>query len=154
MAEEAVVRLVRDLTGRLSAIAEEFGTRADELVRTHPDGNDDAAARDLVAIAELLLDQRARRAEHLPADLFHEPAWDMLLALFIAQERRQTMNVKSLVACASAPVTTSQRWIDHLHKLRLIERVTDPEDRRRIEVSLSEAGTRSMCDYLRTVPLR
>ena len=58
------------------------------------------------------------------------------------------MNVKTLVASADAPVTTSQRWIDHLAKLRLVDRITDPADRRRIEVSLSLLGAEAIEGYL------
>ncbi len=59
------------------------------------------------------------------------------------------MNVKTLVASAHAPVTTSQRWIDHLHKLKLIDRVIDPIDRRRIELSLSDSGYTAVTAYLK-----
>nr|WP_232474050.1 hypothetical protein [Sphingomonas sp. MA1305] len=148
VAEETVAGLVKDLTTQLSAIAVDFGSRADRLMSQttltaqhgqHPPGD----------IARQLLSQRAARFEHLPADLFHEPAWDMLLALFVAHEERRTMNVKTLVSTAAAPVTTSQRWIDHLHKLKLIDRVIDPIDRRRMEISLSDSGHSAVLAYLR-----
>jgi len=96
-----------------------------------------------------LLAQRMARFDHFPAELFHEPAWDMLLALFVAHEERRTLNVKALVGTAHTPVTTSQRWIDHLHKLKLVDRVIDPHDRRRMEVSLSDTGQTAVRAYLR-----
>lgn len=99
-------------------------------------------------LAEQLLQRRQARFDFFPSELFHEPAWDMLLALYIAQTDKKVMNVKTLVAAASAPVTTSQRWIDHLHKLKLIDRVVDFEDRRRIEISLSSTGHDSIERYL------
>ena len=46
-------------------------------------------------------------------------------------------------------MTTSQRWIDHLHKLKLIDRVIDPIDRRRMEISLSDNGFVAVTAYLR-----
>lgn len=75
----------------------------------------------------------------------------MLLALYVADHERRIMNVKTLVGSADAPVTTSQRWIDHLAKLGLIDRVTDPIDRRRIEVSLSDSGRKAIEGYLAAI---
>ncbi len=150
MPDESIAGLVKDLTTQLSAIAAEFGTRADRLV-----GDDGPVATlgdtppDMRDMAKQLLAQRLARFDHFPAELFHEPAWDMLLALFVAHEERRTMNVKTLVASAHAPVTTSQRWIDHLHKLKLIDRVIDPIDRRRIELSLSDSGYTAVTAYLK-----
>jgi len=147
---ESIAGLVKDLTTQLSAIAVEFGSRADQLVgdggEAEPLGQATPDAREL---AKQLLAQRMARFDHFPAELFHEPAWDMLLALFVAHEERRTMNVKTLVSTAHAPVTTSQRWIDHLHKLKLIDRVIDPVDRRRMEISLSDSGHTAVTAYLR-----
>jgi DNA-binding MarR family transcriptional regulator len=145
--DESIVGLVKDLTTRLSAIAVEFGDRADRYA-----GNGaiiaTAERQPPCAVARRLLSERQARQDFFPAELFHEPAWDMLLALYVAGEERQVMNVKTLVATTSAPVTTSQRWIDHLHKLRLIDRIIDPIDRRRVEISLSDSGERAVIAYL------
>lgn len=149
---ESIAGLVKDLTTQLSAIATEFGTRADLLTgetREAPTDLAPPAQPEARELAKQLLAQRMARFDHFPAELFHEPAWDMLLALFVAHEERRTMNVKTLVASAHAPVTTSQRWIDHLHKLKLVDRVIDPVDRRRMEISLSDSGYTAVTAYLR-----
>ncbi len=175
MEQESVIALIRDLTSRLSAVATEFGDRAERAVKADPDAvqalngygsagpasmgsamggsttggsssGEPAAIRRMHA-ERLIAERRARRAYFAP-DLFHEPAWDMLLALFLANEEGRIMHVKALVASSDAPVTTSQRWIDHLHKLRLIDRVGDPDDRRRIEISLSDTGLTAIQRYL------
>lgn len=147
MANDSIVGLVKDLTSQLAAIAADFGERADRM--TQPTAR--RPHRSYRDLAESLLRHRMARFDHFPADLFHEPAWDMLLALFVAHEDGRTLNVKALVGCARAPVTTSQRWIDHLHKLKLIERIVDPADRRRVEISLTREGDRAMQAYLATV---
>ena len=155
MGDENVAGLVKELTDQLASIAQSFGTRADVLLSA-PASRPDVGqvAIHPVQFARSLLAQRAGRLEHFPADLFHEPAWDMLLALYIAHEEGRVMNVKSLVSSAHAPVTTSQRWIDHLFKLGLVDRVVDPIDRRRIEVSLSQSGYRALETYLATLGAR
>ena len=157
MEQESVIALIRDLTSRLSAVATEFGDRAERAVLADTDvplespfsrslAESPPAIRRLHA-ERLIAERRARRAYFAP-DLFHEPAWDMLLSLFLANEEGRILNVKALVASSDAPVTTSQRWIDHLHKLRLIDRVGDPDDRRRIEISLSDTGLTAIERYL------
>ena len=133
-------------------MSEEFTERASRVVDEHQD--DPAAAiseQMLVTQARDLLAQRKMRRRFLPAELFHEPAWDMLIALFIAHNDTRPTNVKALVAMADAPVTTSQRWIEHLHKLKLIDRVNDPADRRRIEISLSHSGYEAITAYLTAI---
>lgn len=151
VADESIVGLVKDLTTKLSAIAVEFGDRADRFAGGAAPAGSTRERASPVAVARTLLAQRQSRLDFFPAELFHEPAWDMLLALYVADEERQTMNVKTLVATTSAPVTTSQRWIDHLHKLKLIDRIIDPVDRRRVEISLSDTGQRAVIAYLERV---
>lgn len=156
MESDSVSALVRDLTSRLSDIADEFSRRAQSVAQrpAPPPGIDDDGPDDerLVHKAKQLLAERRARSRFLPAELFHEPAWDMLLALFVAQHERQVMNVKTLVGHSEAPATTSQRWIDHLAKLQLIDRVVDMVDRRRIEVQLSQSGDAAMRGLLRSLP--
>ena len=144
MANEPTMALVRDLTGRLAALAAEVGIRLDSA-----GGLGGAAVpANKRALAADLLHQRAIRADHFPAELFHEPAWDMLLALYVAGEDRQATNIKALVTRTPAPATTAQRWLDHLHRLGLIHRIVDPADRRRVEISLTEQGARMVDAYL------
>nr|WP_233150954.1 hypothetical protein [Sphingomonas sp. BT553] len=139
--------MIKDLTAKLSAVAEEFSGRVDRVEADDPAAPAVAVPDNLSRVKRLIAERRSRR-RFLPAELFHEPAWDMLLALYVANEESQAMNVKSLVACADAPVTTSQRWIEHLAKLRLVTRVVDTVDRRRVEVSLSQTGIEAIEAYL------
>ena len=105
MPAESIAGLVKDLTSQLSAIATEFGARADQLTGDHPSADAGLGTLDARELAKQLLAQRVARFDHFPAELFHEPAWDMLLALFVAQEERRVMNVKTLVGSAATPST-------------------------------------------------
>jgi DNA-binding MarR family transcriptional regulator len=147
---ESVVELIKDLTAKLSAVAEEFNGRVAHAAQATPVGDEPSDAA-LVAHANAVLGERRMRRQFLPGELFHEPAWDMLLALFASRDERMPMNIKALVSMSDAPVTTSQRWIEHLYKLKLIDRVIDPTDRRRVEISLSHDGDRQMKAYLRAL---
>jgi hypothetical protein len=149
---DELVILIAELAETLSGVADKFNVRAAKAAKTMPKANDlsDAA---LVERARLLLDERRIRRRFLPDELFHEPAWDMLLALFVARDERLPMNVKTLVSLSDAPTTTSQRWIEHLYQLKLINRVTDTVDRRRLEISLSQLGDQAMIAYLKSLKL-
>lgn len=151
MSDESVVALIKDLTAKLSVVAEEFSGRAERVDDRVPDQQGERGRSSSLDMAQTLIDQRRMRRRFLPDDLFHEPAWDMLLALYLAWHANKVMNVKTLVSAADAPVTTSQRWIDHLAKLGLVTRVVDPTDRRRIEVTLSHTGLEAIDGYLKAI---
>jgi len=142
--DESVVALIKDLTAKLAVVAngidERIGHEAPPSSTATP-----------LNRARALIEQRRLRRRFLPEELFHEPAWDMLLALYVASHDHRVMNVKTLVSSADAPVTTSQRWIEHLAKLGLVRRMVDPIDRRRIEVSLSDDGRRAIEAYLAAI---
>lgn len=142
----AVVPLLEEVSAKLSALADDVAGRVASAGAA--DGGGSAPP---LAVAQRLMGERRLRRRFLSEDLFHEPAWDMLLALYVAHREARVMNVKTLVAAAGAPVTTSQRWIDHLGKLGLVTRVVDPVDRRRLEVSLSDEGLQAVEGYLAAV---
>jgi len=138
------VALIKDLTAKLAVVANGIDERI---------GHEAPPASTATPLnrARALIEQRRLRRRFLPEELFHEPAWDMLLALYVASHDHRVMNVKTLVSSADAPVTTSQRWIEHLAKLGLVRRMVDPIDRRRIEVSLSDDGRRAIEAYLAAI---
>ena len=94
-----------------------------------------AGAVDLDAAKALLAARRMR--ERLFGDgLFADPAWDMLLALFVADEEREPLSVSQLCAASGVPHTTALRWIDSLARAGLIVRAPDSRDARRTLISL------------------
>jgi hypothetical protein len=139
--------LVRELSAKLVTIADEYATRIATMSETDQDRSK-VAAGSHTELARRLIGERRLRRRFVSGDLFHEPAWDMLLALYVAHHEERLLNVKALVGTVDTPVTTSQRWIDHLGKLGLVTRVVDSLDRRRIEVSLSAKGLDAMNGYL------
>ena len=142
--------LVRDLSVPLKGMAHAFGDRVQQIsAQDQSGGNHERPHQDdLAAMCMELRRQRRLRSAYFPADLFHEPSWDMLLMLYLARVERRTMYVKTLVMAADAPITTSQRWIDHLARMGLVIRTEDPADRRRVEVQLSDSGADAMETYL------
>ncbi len=85
---------------------------------------------------------RARRLrDHLvAADLFADPAWDILLDLLAARLENTQVSVSSLCIAAAVPPTTALRWIRHLTDRGLLKRQADSRDGRRIFIALSDSG--------------
>lgn len=80
-----------------------------------------------------------------------EPAWDMLLTLFVAQAEGRHLPVSALCLATPVPVTTAHRWILVLTGSGLAVRIGDPEDGRRSYVYLFADGLRRTGRVLRDV---
>jgi DNA-binding MarR family transcriptional regulator len=95
---------------------------------------------------------RKRRAEHFGAALFSEPAWDMLLILFIYGDRSgEPLSVTRLAEYGDAPLTTAIRWLDYLESQRMIIRQQSGSDRRKNFVELSEHGRTMLINYFESL---
>lgn len=81
---------------------------------------------------------RRQREQFFAADLFADPAWDMLLDLYAAHYEGRGVSVTSLCIAAAVPPTTALRWIKALTDLGLFERSNDPRDGRRVYVNIGE----------------
>lgn len=87
-----------------------------------------------------LLRARRLRDQMLANDLFADPAWDILLDLMAAHLEGNKVSVSSLCIAAAVPPTTALRWIQQLTDRGLLERRADPQDGRRIFITLSQVG--------------
>ena len=94
-----------------------------------------------------MLRQRRMREQYFPADLFADPAWDMLLDLYAARLERQPVSVSSLCIAAAVPATTALRWIKTMTDAGLFLREADALDGRRIFIALSEGAADAMARY-------
>lgn len=94
----------------------------------------------LATIASLLTRMRLRRSKFLPATLFAEPSWDMLLELFISQVRGTRVATTSLCIAANVPQATALRHIAQLEEHGLLSRFPAPEDKRLKLVRITATG--------------
>jgi len=94
-----------------------------------------------------LIRRRRERERHFAADLFADPAWDMMLDLYAAHYERRPVSVSSLCIAAAVPATTALRWIKTLVDEGLFVRIADPDDGRRIHVHLADDTRRRLDDY-------
>lgn len=93
---------------------------------------------------------RARRLRdrYFDSHLFADPAWDMLLDLMAARLERAQVAVSSLCIAACVPPTTALRWIKMMTQNGVFERLSDPNDRRRVFIRLSDDAAQSMTRLL------
>ncbi|WP_336957767.1 winged helix DNA-binding protein [Sphingobium aquiterrae] len=91
-----------------------------------------------------LIRTRRLRDQFLPADLFADPAWDMMLDLMAARLAGERVSVSSLCIAAAVPPTTALRWIRQLTDRGMLERHADPTDGRRVFIALSDGAAEAL----------
>jgi hypothetical protein len=96
-------------------------------------------------------DRRSRNAIFGNDALFGEPAWDILLDLFIASKERKLVPVTSACIGAAVPPTTALRWLQVLESEGLVVRESDKRDARRVFVRLSAQAYEHMVVYFRGI---
>jgi DNA-binding MarR family transcriptional regulator len=144
------------LAGRLILLGTQMLKLAGEVSRRGVPAGDDRAPPlgDVVPdgallglLAEEVYRDRRRRARHLPSRLLGEPAWDILLDLYVAAGRGQAVSVSNACLAADAPASTALRWLNHLEGEGLVERLADQTDARRHCVRLTAQGMTRMGAY-------
>ncbi len=91
---------------------------------------------------------REERDRIFGADLFFDPAWNILLDLYISERRGAMVSVSSMCIASKVPSTTALRWLTMIEKRGLIGRRPDDYDRRRSFLFLTDAGRRKIEDTL------
>lgn len=131
-----------DVAGRLRARSPDFAVLPRSFVP-----EERTLDRQRAKMVRRMLRQRRMREQYFPADLFADPAWDMLLDLYAARLERQPVSVSSLCIAAAVPATTALRWIKTMTDAGLFVRDADPHDGRRIFIALAEAAHDAMARY-------
>lgn len=101
------------------------------------------------AIAQSELQGRKRRNSLIRHDLFAEPAWDMMLLLYIAHHQHRAVEVDRLCAATSTAATTALRWVGQLFDCDLAVRLPPERSDGDARIALSPVGVEEMERYLR-----
>ncbi|MFN3457358.1 MAG: hypothetical protein ACK4Z8_07255 [Novosphingobium sp.] len=125
---------------RLAAI----NTLISELLAA-PSDEEEARSRipttdELVANAKACVRARRQRQDLFPGIQVADPAWDLMLELFIYDAENRRISVTGLGLAANVPGATVLRWLAMFQEAGLIVREPDALDRRRIWIHLTEAG--------------
>lgn len=94
-----------------------------------------------------IIANRQARARFFDAELFGDPAWDMLLDLTAAQGEGARVSVTSLCIAAGVPATTALRWLTQMVEGGIFVRLPDPADKRRAFIALSDKALAAMAGY-------
>lgn len=143
---------LRTMASSLLAMAEAIDSDTRERQATGNANADSGFA--MIASRQVLLDRAAQdyahrraRRRYFPADLFGEPAWDLLLDLFQARLEGKMIGVTSACIAADVPLSTALRWIGVLESEGLVDRRPNAKDSRSTWVSLTDRAVAAMADY-------
>jgi DNA-binding MarR family transcriptional regulator len=154
--------LSRDVLRALSLALEEIAVEDENGEEKPPKvlGSVDAleVERNSDRLAEIAArEYRARRSRERYFDrtLFGEPAWDILIDLFIQQSSGKTVSVTSAAIASQVPVTTALRHLAMLQRAGLVERMRSAADARVKLLRLTKDGYVRIGSWLmdRTTPV-
>lgn len=144
-------REVREAAKLLARIVGEDPEMLDVLLQPPPrSAADEDRAPDrheLLELARRALLERQHRTKLFSKVMFGEPAWDVLLALYIADFVSGRQTTGSIAFTIDTPVTTVVRWISYLEKEHMVSREPHPHDRRMMFVRLTEKSRELLSQY-------
>ena len=145
---ESDAREAARLMQLLSEAASEPSSEPD-LLPPVDDGPDRA---DLIARARIVIKGRRMRGRYFSPSIFGEPAWDILLVLYIADVSGDRQTIGKLAEWIATPASTVMRWVGYLEREELVERHPHPTDRRIMFIRLTDKGRSGLDAYLRALP--
>ncbi|MEL7447352.1 MAG: MarR family transcriptional regulator [Pseudomonadota bacterium] len=150
--DRLAARVEGDEPKKLSDFKREFRGADTELApiatpigkAVHPPLPDPRMIRQIIA-------NRQARAKFFDAELFADPAWDMLLDLTAAHAEHRRVSVTSLCIASGVPATTALRWVRQMVDSGIFVRIADSTDKRRAFIALSDNSTEAMARYFRQI---
>lgn len=97
-----------------------------------------------IASINAIIEARKLREDAFSADMFFDPAWDIILFLMRAKLRNEQMTITRLCQDTPIPYTTVLRWVSDLERRGYILKSNDPLDGRRIFLALSPKAVASL----------
>jgi CheY-like chemotaxis protein len=142
-AEDSTLSGFEQRLGQLMAMLE--GTRTTRDSESRP------SDAEVAATLRAIIGARGLRSRFFPSQIFADPAWDILLDLTRAKLEGLQVSVSSVCIAASVPMSTALRWVKQMTDANLLRRWTDPNDRRRDLIALTEPTAERMREYLTMV---
>jgi CheY-like chemotaxis protein len=141
-----IAKALSNMTATESGLPQPASQLSDALVGFRSEPRATVQAPDASEIRHLIRLRRLRD-RYFDAELFADPAWDMLLDLTAARIEHVQVAVSSLCIAAAVPPTTALRWIKAMTDQGLFERCADPDDGRRIFIRLADHTADAMYAY-------
>lgn len=80
-------------------------------------------------------------------ELFGDPAWEMLVDLFIHQAENKNLSISSLCVTANMPMSSALRLVQKLCDAGILSRIADPIDGRRSIINLEPETAQRLRAY-------
>lgn len=103
---------------------------------------------DYVELVERIYRARRDRERVFDDGIFADPAWDLLLDLFVRSERHEQVSISSACHAASVPEATALRYLKALTEKSYIERISHPNDKRSTTLKMTPLGRNLMLEWL------
>jgi len=101
-------------------------------------------AVDAEKVVDQVLCSRRLRSGIFGAGLFSDPAWDILLTLFLSELRRETLSEGLLAEAACLSPATTARWLHALVREGLVQRHPEADRDQGLTVGLTKKGSSGM----------
>ena len=98
------------------------------------------AASETVELVSQIVHARRTRSDFFAPEIFSDPAWDMLLVLFLGKVQGEVMTPYHFAQAVASPVSASFRWIDILERAGLVHSTRDPSSMEIKTVELASRG--------------
>ncbi|WP_343526043.1 hypothetical protein [Sphingomonas sp.] len=99
-------------------------------------------------IGQVIRAAREGIGQYFDHSLFADPAFDMLLFVFLEEEEGRMVETSACYRASGVPRTTAVRWINMLVSMGMFESAPHPTDRRLALLSLSEEARAGMRQWL------
>ena len=117
--------------------------------KSTPTGTLPADELTLVNAAKRIIKIRDARRKYLPESYFEEPAYNILLDLYVANAEKRIVYVNDACIASNTPTSTALRWISILVRDGFAIRYRDDKDARRTILEITPVGGRAIADMLR-----
>ena len=104
----------------------------------------------LARVRKYMSNQRLR-VEYFNRSIFGEPAWEILLVLYMSEHAGRRQTIRRLADRVNTPLTTASRWIRYLEREHLVAKEPHPTDRRMSYVTLLDKGQALIENYFSSI---
>lgn len=99
-------------------------------------------------LAERIYRARRNREQIFEDDIFADPAWDIMLDLFIRSQRNEQVSISSACHAACVPEATALRHLNALTEKDYVVRISHATDRRSTMLMMTPAAAGLMKTWL------
>jgi len=103
---------------------------------------------DLSQFARQILAGRKQREHFFDPALFSNPAWDLVLHLYVATAEDGGMSVSDYCASSSTHKGVVLRWLDYFQQEEMVVEAIDPERTDQVLIRLSDTTHMAVSAYL------